>query len=229
MRLLTSAILALLLLSSCRRGETFAPDAQRYSTRDGQRISLHPSGVSFLIPPPWLEWYGRFQNNLHLSRDELDRVRNGDGEWDTEYGNVVNSALPFSDCAAHVGGEGWGKEGSSFGDIQLRAYLTNLSEQEIMAKIHGQAFDSARRAARSLLAAHALAELASGTSLTDGNEGRWRKYVIQYPLWYGDYGGMARVRFYVASIESGALVFVFMGGEDEEVKDILRSASLQSR
>lgn len=229
MRLLACAILALELLSSCHRGENFALGAQRYSTRDGQKIILHPSGVSFLIPPPWLEWYGRFHNNLHLSRDQLDRVRDGNGEWDTEYGTVVNAALPFADCAAHVGGEGWGKEGSSFGDIQLRAYLTNLSEQEIMTKIHEQAFDSARRAARSLPATRALAELASDTSLTDGNEGRWRKYVIQYPLWYGDYGGVARVRFYVASIESGALVFVFMGGEDVEVKDILRSVSLQSR
>jgi hypothetical protein len=55
-------------------------------------------------------------------------VEIGAGEWDTEYAKVVNSAMGFQDCVAHVGGEGWGKDGSWFGDVQLRVYLTPISE-----------------------------------------------------------------------------------------------------
>jgi hypothetical protein len=47
-------------------------------------------------------------------------VRVGHGEWDSEYASVVNASLPFEDCAAHVGGEGWGWQGLSFGDLQVR-------------------------------------------------------------------------------------------------------------
>lgn len=229
MRPFANAILAVLFLSSCYRAANPTAEAQRYATREGQKIILHPSGVSFRIPQQWLEWYGRFHNNLHLTRDQLERVHNGDGEWDTEYGNIVNAALPFTDCAAHVGGEGWGSEGSSFGDVQLRAYVTNLSEREILGKIHGEAFDAARRAARPFSTPPALAELVPDTNVTDGKEGQWQKYVIQYPLWYGDYGGVARVRFYVASIGKEILVLVFMGGQDEEVERILQSVSLQNQ
>jgi hypothetical protein len=41
-------------------------------------------------------------------------VRFGHGEWDSEYASFVNASLPFEDCAAHVGGEGWGWQGVFF-------------------------------------------------------------------------------------------------------------------
>ena len=66
-------------------------------------------------------------------------------------------------------------------------------------------------------------------SATDGEEGLWRKAVIQYPVWYGDYGGVARIRFYVASMKGGTLALVFMGGEDHEVQRILHSVSMQNK
>jgi hypothetical protein len=226
-RFFATAILAVLFLSSCHRAANPTAEARRHSTREGQKIILYPSGVSFRIPQKWLEWHERFHDNLHLTRDELEKVRDGDGEWDTEYGKVVNATLPFADCAAHVGGEGWGRGGSSFGDVQLRAYISDLGEREILSRIHGQAFDAARRVARPFPTSPALAELAPGTDVTDRKERQWRKLIIRYPLWYGDYGGVARVRFYVATIEKETLVLVFMGGEDEEVDGILQSVSSQ--
>lgn len=229
MRFFATLILAVLLLSSCHRAANPAAGSSRYSRLEGQKIILYPSGVSFRIPQQWLQWHERFHDNLHLTRDELEKVRDGDGEWDTEYGKVVNAALPFADCAAHVGGEGWGREGSSFGDVQLRAYISDLGERELLSRIHGQAFDAARRVARPFPASRALAELAPGTDMTDGRERQWRKSIIRYPLWYGDYGGLARIRFYVATTEKETLVLVFMGGEDEEVDGILQSVSWQNR
>jgi hypothetical protein len=229
MRLFATPILAVLFLSSCHRGASPASESPRYATRDGQKITLHPSGVSFRVPQQWMEWNEQFHNNFHLTRDELAQVRDGDGEWDKEYGNVVNAALPFADCAAHVGGEGWGREGSSFGDVQMRAYTSDLSDREILTRIHRQALDAARREERTSPRFSGLAELRPDADVTDGTERHWRKSVIRYPLWYGDYGGTARIRFYVTPIEKETLVLVFMGGEDKEVDLILQSVSLQVR
>src|SRR5437016_455902 len=92
------------------------------ATRSGRTIILHPSEARFNIPADWLTWYNKFHNNLHLNAKELESVRVGQGEWDTEYALVVNSALSFQTCTAHVGGEGWGKKSSSFADVQLRVY-----------------------------------------------------------------------------------------------------------
>jgi len=185
--------------------------------------------VTFRVPQQWLEWFDKFHNNLHLTREQLDKVENGGGEWDTEYGQVVNAALPFADCAAQIGGDGWGLEGVSFGDVQLRAYVTELNLQEILTRIHGTAFNVARRVSRSAPTPAALQGLAADVSATDGEEGLWRKAVIQYPVWYGDYGGVARIRFYVASMKGGTLALVFMGGEDHEVQRILHSVSMQNK
>lgn len=92
------------------RAGLFTRDAGRYATRQDRTIYLHPSDVSFQIPQDWLYWNTEFHNNFHLTHRELEKVRFGAGEWDSEYGDVVNSALPFEFCAAHVGGEGWGRE-----------------------------------------------------------------------------------------------------------------------
>ena len=226
MRLFATAIFAVVFVCSCHRAANTSTEAQRYATREGQKIILHPSGVTLTMPQQWLEWDERFHNNLHLTRDQLEKVQNGEGEWDTEYGKVVNATLSFADCAAHVGGDGWGREGSSFDDVQLRAYITNLSQREILARIRGEAFATARRVARPFPTPAALAELAPDTNLKEGKDGQWRTSVIRYPLWYGDYGGVARIQCYLTSIENGTLVLVFMGGQDEEVTHILKSVSL---
>jgi len=229
MRCLATPILAVLFLSPCHQDVSPIPKPLRYATRDGQKIMLHPSGVSFRVPRQWLEWNEKFHNNFHLTRDELQQVRDGDGEWDKEYGNVVNAALPFAECAVHVGGDGWGREGSSFGDVQMRAYTSDLSDREILARIHRQAFDAARREERRSPRLPGLTELTPDADVTDGTERQWRTSVIRYPLWYGDYGGTARIQFYISPIGKETLVLVFMGGEDKEVEWILQSVSLQGR
>ncbi len=67
----------------------------RFATRNGRIIQLHPSGITLQVPQDWLEWDAQFQNNFHLSHRELRSVRVGHGEWDSEYGSVVNASLPF--------------------------------------------------------------------------------------------------------------------------------------
>lgn len=210
----------LLTLWPAYRAGLFMRDAGRYATRQDRTIYLHPSDVSFQIPQDWLYWNTEFHNNLHLTHRELAKVRFGAGEWDSEYGDVVNSALPFEYCAAHVGGEGWGREGVSFGDLQLRAYVTDLSSEEILMRISGPAFATAKKLSSWDFSGR-------GQVQTDvGEEGPWRRAVIRYSLFYGDYGGIANVEFYLRPVSKYQLVMVFMGNVEKEKRQVLDSVTI---
>ncbi len=200
------------------RAGLFTRDAGRYATRQDRTIYLHPSGVSFQIPEEWVDWNTEFHNNLHLTHRELQRVRFGAGEWDSEYGEVVNSALPFEHCAAHVAGEGWGREGVSFGDLQLRAYVADLSSTEILKRISGPAFSAAKEVSSEVFEKPA--------HVSFRQEGEWQTAVIQYGLFYGDYGGRANIEFYIRPVGRYQLVMVFMGSVDKEKREILDSLTV---
>jgi hypothetical protein len=195
------------------RAGLFEKDSGRYATRQDRTIYLYPSDVSFQIPQDWVYWNTESHNNLHLSHRELLKVRFGAGEWDSEYGDVVNRALPFEYCAAHVGGEGWGREGVSFADLQLRAYVTDLSSEEILRRISGPAFATAKK-------------LSTQVQTDVGEEGPWRRAVIRYSLFYGDYGGIANVEFYLRPVSKYQLVMVFMGNVEKEKRQVLDSVTI---
>jgi hypothetical protein len=195
-------------------------DAGRYSTRQGRTVVLHPSDVSFQLPQDWLSWNFEFHNNLHLSHRELQSVRFATGEWDSEYSEVVNSALPFEHCAAHIGGEGWGRDGVSFGDLQLRAYVTDLSSEEILERISSQAFATAAKLSSGFLGGRKQLQTEVG------EEGPWRTALIRYSLDYGDYGGIASVEFYLRPASKYQLVMVFMGNVESEKRQILDSVNI---
>jgi hypothetical protein len=182
-------------------------DEGRYATRQGRTIQLHPSNITFQVPQSWLEWDSEFHNNFHLTHRQLRSVRVGHGEWDSEYTSVVNASLPFKDCAAHVGGEGWGWQGVSFGDLQVRAYVTSLSENEVLERVKSQSFGTAQ----------SIAEHQSGfgmghqASFAASTEQGWQHAKISYPLWYGDYGGTAPIDFYMRDTGHYRLVIVLIG------------------
>ena len=181
--------------------------AERFSIRQGRTIQLHPSGITFQVPQGWLEWNSRFHDNLHLSREELEKVPTGTGEWDSEYSLVVNAALPFEDCAAHVGGEGWGLKSGSYGDLQMRAYVTDLSVSELLERIQGPGFNKAEKIGRA-----EGQKLGSEAHISVSREKDWQRATVSYPLWYYDYGGTAVIDFYVREAPPYRLVLVFMGG-----------------
>jgi hypothetical protein len=204
-------------------GERNSPpekDATRFSIRQKRTIQLHPSGIKFQVPQDWLKWNSRFHNNFHLTKEELRKVRIGEGEWDSEYSLVVNAALPFEDCAAHVGGEGWGLQSGSYGDLQMRAYVTDLSNREILERIQGPGFSEAERIAKS-----EGGKMGSEAHISVSSDRDWQRATITYPLWYHDYGGTAMIDFYVRGAPPYRLVLVFMGGggRPDEKSSILDS------
>jgi hypothetical protein len=195
-------------------------DADRFATRQGRTIRLHPSNITFQVPQSWVEWDSEFHNNFHLIHRELRSVKIAHGEWDAEYASVVNASLPFEECAAHVGGEGWGWQGVSFGDLQVRAYVTGLSGDEVFARIKAQGFGVAQ----------SIAERQTGSgvgrkaSFSTSTEPAWQHAKISYPLWYGDYGGTAQIDFYLRDSGHYRLVIVLMGwGAEGEAASILSS------
>jgi hypothetical protein len=222
-RIVLAATVALCLLPAlwpAYRMGLFTRDTGRFATRQNQRVYLHPSDVNFQIPQDWLYWNTQFHNNLQLTHCELRKVRFGAGEWDSEYGEVVNSALPFEYCAAHVGGEGWGREGVSFGDLQMRAYVMDLDSQEIFKRIAGPALATAKKLASGGFGAPGQVQS------TSGEGGPWQWAVIRYSLFYGDYGGTANVEFFVRPVSRYQLVVVFMGSNEKEKQEILKSFTL---
>lgn len=198
-------------------------DAGRFASRNGRTIQLHPSEVRFQIPQQWLDWDAQFHNNLHLSHGQLRSVRVGYGEWDSEYGEVVNSAMPFEDCAVHVGGEGWGRSGVSFGDLQVRAYISELRTYQILSAISVRGFKTAQGIAKRQHNGD------NNASLSTSQNYKWQHIEISYPLWYGDYGGTARINFYVKDIGRYRLVMVFMGGDQNEKDSVLKSVEIPAQ
>ena len=128
--------------------------------------------------------------------------------------------MRFQDCVAHVGGEGWGKDGSSFGDVQLRVYLTPLSEEQVHQSVSARGFGAAQRINP------------NASLLPTVKDGSWQRTTIKYEVFYYDYGGTARIDFYTRTGQGQTFVLVFMYcdvdrfGASEEVKSILRSFRL---
>jgi hypothetical protein len=212
-----TGIIAWALLIGTIQGQTNSPPADR-ATRSGQTITLHPSEATFTVPAEWIFWYKKFHNNLHLTATQLDSVRIPLGVWDTEFAMVVNSVLPFQDCVAHVGGgHGWGKDGSSFGDVQLRVYVTPFSEEQVKVSVSAQGLSAAQKFS------------SQASLLPTVTVDAWHRTSLKYELFYYDDGETARVDFFTTTYENQTLVLVFTYcdtnrfGAGSEVASILSS------
>jgi hypothetical protein len=181
-----------------------------FSTRDFTTITLHPSGFTFKVPVDWVDWYAKHGNNLHLSRDQLARVEKPDqDEWDREFARICSASLPFDRCAAHVGGEGWGDDARSFGDLQVRVYDLLDPPGDLVYGI--------------VKAVKAVAEV-------DEPRGEfrepWRRLLITYHRLHFDYEATAFVDFRLRKLRDRTIVFVFMyvANSGAKIPSILQSA-----
>jgi hypothetical protein len=104
--------------------------------------------------------------------------------------------------------------------LQLRAYLTQLSSDEILKRISGPAFATAKRVSS--------AGFGSGGAprIRVAQVGQWQQATIRYGVFYGDYGGDADVEFYLRPAGPNNLVLVFMGGPEKERQEILESVAV---
>jgi hypothetical protein len=220
LRTLVFVILGTLLtfvLPNCRAVEPATTDkaAEECSaTIKDNVVRLQPGGATFEIPQSWLQWHAGFKNNLRLTRAELDKVKTAEGDWDKEYSVIVNKLLPFSQCAAHVGSEGWGSEAVSYGDLQMRAYIMETSAEKVQAKLveHGKAW---------------VSKFSDKATVEQAKSGKWLRATLSYDMWYGDYGAKAIIDVYSQDFGTQTAVLVFMHtdfkGASGPIPEILKS------
>lgn len=170
------------------------------SMREGTTIKAIESGLQFQVPGYWVKWYEENENypNFHLAPSELDEVENAEGEWDKEFAMVVNSILPFNQCVAHVGREGWGSLGRSYIDLQVRAYVLTLTPEEI----EKNAVSKGAKTVEGLTGKPVRPEL-------EKVEG-WNRILFSYPRLYVDYSANAFVDLRVKQIKGQMIAFAFM-------------------
>jgi hypothetical protein len=198
----TACFLVVLVLSNCFLEEhrPWLKAAEPGTARAlicGRAIELQPPGASFRIPQAWLEWDAKFHNNIHRTPADLKKVRVGDGEWDKEYAEIVNSVLPFDSCLVHAGGEAWGKNAVSFADVQMRAYIVELPPRQIAARMANKGRCVAMRYSKKV-------------ALTRSEFDKWLRVTLSYDLWYTDYGGTANVDVFARAFGNQTAVLVFM-------------------
>ena len=176
-------LLLLLIMISCS-SDSKKSDSLPRSYLQGNIVHIIPQKFVFKIPDEWISWEKEFHNNIHLPYGDLNQVKDGSGEWDTEYAKIVNATLPFDNCAAHLGGEGWGEKGVSFGDLQSRIYILASPKDEIKRRIQEQGLNAAKL-------------ISSDAKLVQKMDNSWEISHIEYGVFYYDYGGTAQIDFYI--------------------------------
>ena len=182
-----------------------------YSVLEGKTVRLKPYDATFDIPESWLtpNTVPTPAKNLHVSWQDLNELYWNDGR-DAEDAQVINSVLSFEDCAAHVGDRGWGNY--LWNDLQGRAYVVNLTPEEIAARIETRGLDKAL-------------SVFEGASLASENHGAWQKLTLNIMDAPTHFILMKDLDFYYRSFGNKTVVFVFLhaGGFDETIDGILNS------
>ena len=192
-------------------------------------ISLQPTGATFVVPKPWMEWHREYHNNIHLTRSQIESVKDADGTWDAFYAQVVNGALPIVNCAVHAGDIGWGHESGALG-LQMRAYLGNWSLRQAETLIATKSLPVARKLSTQ---EPTLSFLPKHVELTEKNVNKWRCTVIRFPVVFEDdvdkVAGIVNIDFYIRPFGPDTIILVFMypypavPSTEEEIRAIVSS------
>lgn len=215
---LIAATVFLLLAISSHAAEKEVP--QVFSDRQETTITIHPGGAMFMIPDAWLTSFQSYHNNLNLTREELAKVKDGMGEWDTQYGGIANAILPFDRCAFHGGGEGWGSNGATFGDLQMRVYVGDWSLPAISDRVSSAGLSLVKR----------LPNLArrSEPAYQKRTAGPWQVDSLTFSMVFIDYGATAMMDYYSQKRQDSTLTLVFMYTNysdlpKQEIKHVIES------
>ena len=166
------------------------PSTARAALKDSW-IVLESGGPAFRVPKSWLAWNERWGGNLHFTAEDLASVRDGSGEWDTEYGEIANALLPFEDLYFHGGADRW--PGSLYNDLQMRAYTSRVDAGTAEERVH---------------AIYPQASVSRASS--DG----WEVVTVSLERWYMDYGGTAQVELRTRFCVDRFVTLVFMRDAD---------------
>ncbi len=195
-----------------------AENNSSHSVLENTIIRIKPYNATFEIPESWLTPKpapDEHIKNLFLSWQELNEVNRIDGEhngFDEEEAQVINSVLPFEDCVAHVGDKGWGN--GLWNDLQGRVYVTNLTSEEVAARVDKQGLNKA-------------SEVFERTSVKSNNRGKWKMQtldILDAPSW-SDFMLGEDLDFYYRPFGNKTVVIVFLHTDrfEKEIDLILDS------
>ena len=182
-----------------------------YSVLEGTTVRIKPYDATFEIPEGWLtpEHVPASAKNLHLSWLDLNRLYWNDG-GDVEDAQVINSVLPFEDCAAHVGDRDWGNH--FWGDLQARVYVVDFTPEQVARRIEERGVDTAL-------------DVFEGAELSWEKQGEWQKstlHILDAPT---HFSLMKSLDFYYRRFGTKTVVFVFLhaGDFDPTIRGMLDS------
>lgn len=188
-----------------------------YSILEGTTVRIKPYDAMFKIPESWITYKPisiEPPKNLYLSRHDLNELNHFDFNhplgFDKEYALVMRSALPFENCAAHLGSKSWGNGNTN--DLQARVFVVDSNSQEITERIKNQGLNKAR-------------SVFDDAKLIAENYGTWEKQNLNVFEMGSHTLSFTDIDFYYRSFGNKTVVFVFVHGWgwDETIKQTLDS------
>jgi len=174
------------------------------ASMDQGKVTLHPSSATFQIPDEVFTDRRTPNFTRYLTRADLERIKSVDPpNWDAPYSRILNAALPFTACVAHVGGEPWGVGSKMFGDLQIRVYVIDGPAGPVRERVDR---DGMAEAATVFPAAARLPAPALTTPPT-GNA--WSLSRISYLRNGGDFAAGVNLDFYIREFGPQTVV-IFM-------------------
>lgn len=187
-----------------------------YSVLEGTIVQIKPYNATFEIPEGWLTPKvipDMPSKNLFLSWQDLNEVnlidRKSNG-FDQEDAQVINSIMPFEDCAAHFGDKSW--DNWLWNDLQGRIYITDLTPKEIEEKVEIQGLNTAK-------------DVFEEAKLFSDNYEAWRIKSLKITDAPTHFILMKRLNFYYRRFDNKTVVFVFLYADDfdKTIHEILNS------
>jgi hypothetical protein len=112
------------------------------------RLIIEPIGVSFRIPPAWLDTTvkrlggvgcDRHSASAHAVNTDRASLRTMTGPstyfGDQYYSAMSDSLFPVSELTAHVGSRGWRECDDSEADLQVRVYITSRTPEQLSERV----------------------------------------------------------------------------------------------
>lgn len=174
-------------------------------------LIVEPIGITLQIPPAWIGGRdphaaqpscgrvgrGAFAERVHVNPAAFSSLLHATGEWDREYSAVMDSIMPFTALAAHLGPEPWGVQGHCYADLQMRVYVTDGGVEDVRARVRGIGLATAK------------AYFPSAATVSADSAG-WHIEHVSWTAWYFDYGGEANVELFMRPFGARLLVLAFM-------------------
>ncbi len=165
-------------------------------------------------------------------------------EWDPEFAQITDAALPFDHLAVQLSSEPF-CGGGSYSDAHLRVYVLDGAVDELARSIRAEGTAAIAELVPAELPVtryqhedgtwveEQLYDAAPDPRWRSETPPEWTKVEFAYPRFYGDYGGTALIDVYlrafgdvtvaVAVLHAGPLVLYFDEEKVDPIADLLRS------